>query len=106
MEVNKMGADLKHYRFVDRAARTHNKKINANFLFGALSLRMKVCALSNSCASYQGGNFLIDNLREMEEHFKKFIDRIGFYETSLFQIDTHLNEFVKFRRENLFLKTL
>ena len=55
---------------------------------------MKVCALMNSCASYQGGNFLIDNLREMEEHFKKFIDRIEFFETSLFQIDTHLNEFV------------
>ena len=33
-------------------ARTHNRKINANFLFGALSLRMKVCALTNSCASY------------------------------------------------------
>jgi hypothetical protein len=37
----------------------------------------------------------------MEEHFKKFISRIGFYKTSIFQIDTHLKEFIRFRKDNL-----
>lgn len=37
----------------------------------------------------------------MEEHFNKFIDRIGFYKTSIFQIDSHLREFTKFRKDNL-----
>lgn len=37
----------------------------------------------------------------MEDVFKKFIDRIGFYKTTIYQVDTHLKEFIKFRKENL-----
>ena len=37
----------------------------------------------------------------MDEHFNKFIDRIGFYKNSIYQIDTHLKEFIRFRKNNL-----
>mgnify|MGYP000890039493 CR=1 FL=1 len=37
----------------------------------------------------------------MENLFSKFINRIGFYTTTIFQVDTHLKEFVKFRKGNL-----
>jgi hypothetical protein len=37
----------------------------------------------------------------MEEIFKRFIERIGFYKTTICQVDTHLNEFIKSRKANL-----
>lgn len=37
----------------------------------------------------------------MEDIFTKFIDRIGFYKTTIYQVDTHLSEFIKLRKANL-----
>lgn len=37
----------------------------------------------------------------MEDIFKKFIDRVGVYKTTIYQVDTHLNEFIKSRKESL-----
>jgi hypothetical protein len=37
----------------------------------------------------------------MQDIFTKFIDRIGFYKTTIYQVDTHLKEFIKSRKANL-----
>lgn len=37
----------------------------------------------------------------MQDIFTKFIDRIGFYKTTIYQVDTHLKEFIKSRKTNL-----
>ncbi|HSC54270.1 MAG TPA: hypothetical protein VLC98_11630 [Phnomibacter sp.] len=37
----------------------------------------------------------------MQDAFTKFIDRIGFYKTTIYQVDTHLKEFIKSRKANL-----
>jgi hypothetical protein len=37
----------------------------------------------------------------MEDVFTKFIDRIGFHKTTIYQIDTHLKELIKLRKTNL-----
>lgn len=37
----------------------------------------------------------------MDDIFRKFINRVGFYKTTIFQVETHLNEFIKSRKDNL-----
>jgi hypothetical protein len=45
--------ELRTTHFRGDISKAGNKKINANFLFGPLLLRMRVCTLTDSCASYQ-----------------------------------------------------
>lgn len=37
----------------------------------------------------------------MQDIFTKFIDRVGFYKTTIYEVDTHLKEFIKSRKTNL-----